>query len=192
VNDEIGVAGHSHLNVTNVTTISSSGKGTFATLDATGNTFLNGTTVGAGDTLAVTDADRLTVAGVIVPQEMILNVPVTNTSLNNTIFIANNAWQVTKIESSLTAATTVYNPFPRVTIVKLTGAQVPSGNHTTLLGNYTRRLDFKTGSLGTIATATLNSTVDSLQLADGDRLGIKSNSTLKDVVALITIHMKRV
>jgi hypothetical protein len=192
VNDEIGVAGHSHLNVTNATTLSTSGKGTLANLDVTGNTFLNGTTVGSGDTLAVTDADRLTVNSVIVPQEMIINVPVTNMSTNNTIFIANNAWQVTKIESSLTTATTVYNPFPKCTIVKLTGAEVPSGNHTTLLENSTRRIDLKGGSLGTPATATLNSTVGSLQLADGNRLGIKFNSTLESVVALITIHMKRI
>jgi hypothetical protein len=188
---EISVKGHSHLNVTNVTTISSSGKGTFATLDATGATFLNGTTVGSGDTLAVTDADKLTVAGVIVPQEMVITFPISATSVDSSVFIAADAWRVTHIEEVHSVTGTEVAPIAaNLTLVKITGANAPSAGlpmHNTTISLAAA------GTANTVQAPTLSLVLANLTLADGDRIGANFAGTLTTLAGgSVTVHMKRI
>ena len=66
------------------------------TLDVDGNTDLD--LVNVSETLDVATADELTVGGVIIPQEAIITVQISASSVDENIFIASDAWQVTHIE----------------------------------------------------------------------------------------------
>src|SRR5207237_3356252 len=52
-------------------------------------------TVSAGKTFSVTDADKLTVGGKIIPQSLFLQVPLTATLVSQPVFIADTTYQVT-------------------------------------------------------------------------------------------------
>ena len=165
-----------------------SGSKTFTT--GTGAVSLAGnTTVASNKALAVTTADKLTVGGVIVPQKMIINVPINTSDVDRSVFIADDAWQITKIEEvHVTAQNTAFPNTGSVTVTKCTGTTAPGSG--TAMHNATSYLN---GSANTVVTPNLTGNTPDLVLADGNRLGLNFNGTMSTFAnGLITIHMKRV
>jgi hypothetical protein len=156
---------------------------------ASGNSYLNTTVVGTGATLDTADADGVKSGGVIVPQEMIINVPITTSEPDQTVFIADDAWQITKIEEvHATAQNTAYPNTGSVTVTKCTGTQAAASG--SVLHNATMYLN---NTAETVQTPTLNAATGALNLADGNRLAINVNGTMDTFAnGLITIHMKRI
>lgn len=156
----------------------------------TGAATLNGdTTVASNKALAVTTADKLTVGGVIVPQEMVITVPIGASEVDQSVFIADDAWQITKIEEVHTVAqNTAYPDTGSVSVTKCTGTQAPGSG--TALHNTTMYLN---STVNTVVTPTLTGNTPDLALADGNRLALNFNGTMTTFAGgVVTIHMKRV
>ncbi|MFA5312921.1 MAG: hypothetical protein WC375_06370 [Methanomassiliicoccales archaeon] len=156
---------------------------------ASGNSYFNTTVIGTGDTLDTADADGVKSGGVIVPQETIINVPITTSEPDRTVFIADDAWQITKIEEvHATAQDTAYPNTGSVTVTKCTGTQAAASG--SVLHNATMYLN---NTAETVQTPTLNAATGALNLADGNRLAININGTMTTFAnGLVTIHMKRI
>jgi len=177
------------------------GAGLTTTTTGDGAVTLKGnTTVYTDKALAVTTADKLTVAGVIVPSEMVITVPITKTDfaageLNRTIFIADDAWTITSIEEVHSVAETTATTLP-LAVQKITGTQALTGGINITNG----ALDLKS-TANTVVTAALSTTIGGTAtgrttLADGNRIGIICNLTGTAAMGefragLLTIHMKR-
>lgn len=143
------------------------------TLTATGN-------------IAVSTADKLTVGGVIVPQEIVITVPVSATSVDGTIFIANDAWVITKIEEVHSVLGTDGSAVT-AQVMKCTGTQAPSAGTAMTTGTF----DLK-GTVETVQSGTLSTTPTHYTLADGNRIAVDYTGTLTSLAGgVITIHMKR-
>ena len=179
--------GHATLNsvksnstVYAVTTLNSGGTATL-------NAVVSNTTVSAA-------ADGIRANNTILPGEMVVNWPITKAAItsgdiNSTMFIADDAWNITSIEevhSAAEATATTMN----INVMKTTGTNtLAQGINVT-----TATINLK-GGANTVQTMTLNSSY--LSLANGDRLGILCNMTVVADAAqfrggVITIHMKRV
>jgi hypothetical protein len=156
----------------------------------TGAYSVNGNgTVASTKSWAITTADKLTVGGVIVPQEMVLTIPIGASEVDQTAFIADDAWQITKIEEVHTVAqNTAYPNTGNLSINKCTGTQAPNaGAH---LHNTTMWLN---STINTVATPTLNAATGALNLADGNRICLDFNGTMTTFAGgVVTIHLKRV
>jgi len=166
--------------------IGMSGTGTVTT--GTGAVALNGTTtVATAKTLAVTDADALTVGSVIVPQEMVITAPIEATSVDGTIFIADDAWVITSIEEVHSVLGTDGSAVT-AQVMKCTTTQAPSAGTAMTTGTF----DLK-GTVETVQTGALSGTAADYTLADGDRIGLDLTGTLTAVAGgVVVIHMKRV
>lgn len=152
-------------------------------------TVTNGGTVPTAKTWAITDADKLTVGGVIVPQEMVLTIPIGASEVDQTAFIADDAWQITKIEEAHSVAqNTAYPNTGNLSINKCTGTQAPNaGAH---LHNTTMWLN---STINTVVTPTLNAATGAVNLADGNRICLDFNGTMTTFAGgSVTIHMKRI
>lgn len=162
---------------------------TVTTLVTSGDSYLNGTTVGTSDTLAVTTADKLTVGSVIVPQEIVLTIPIGASEVDQTAFIADDAWQITKIEEVHSVAqNTAYPNTGSLSVMKCTGTQAPGSG--AALHNTTMYLN---STVETVVTPTLNAATGALNLADGNRIGLNFNGTMTTFAGgCVTIHMKRI
>jgi hypothetical protein len=160
------------------------------TQTGTGAVTLNGaTTVATTKTLAVTDADALTVGGVIVPQEMVINWPISASSVDENIFIADDAWRVTKIEEVHAVAGSEGAPnLFNATVVKISGVTAPGSGLP--MHNATITLS---ATANTVITPTLSTIAANSTLADGDKIGVNYQGTGTSLAGgVITIHMKRV
>ncbi len=164
-----------------------SGTGSFTTGTGT-NTLAGDTEVSADKRLAVTTADKLTVGGIIVPQEMVITVPM-GPVVDSTVFIADDAWQITKIEEVHTVAeNTAYPNTGNLTIRKCTGTEAPSAGDA--MHNATMWMN---STINTVVTPTLSGVSANLTLADGDRICMDFNGTMSTYAGgCLTIHMKRV
>ena len=163
-----------------VTTLNSGGTATL-------NAVVSNTTVSAA-------ADGIRANNTILPGEMVVNWPITKAAItsgdiNSTMFIADDAWNITSIEEVHSAAETTATTM-NINVMKTTGTNtLAQGINVT-----TATINLK-GGANTVQTMTLNSSY--LSLADGDRLGILCNMTgVNDAGefrgGVITIHMKRV
>ena len=155
------------------------------TFDVDGNTDLD--LLNVSETLAVVTADYLTVGGVIVPQEMVIVWPISASSVDESIFIASDSWQITHIEEVHTVAGNDGSAV-NVTVTNCDGTDAPSAGNNMLQAV----IDLK-GTANTMQTGTLTATTADLQLADGDRLALDYSGTLTTLAGgSITIHMKRI
>ena len=137
--------------------------------------------------LAISTADKLTVGGVIVPQEMVLTVQINASSVDTNIFVADDAWIVTSIEEVHTVAGTDGSAVTLM-IDKCTTTDAP-GSGTDMIQS---TLDLK-GTANTVQTGTLSATPADYTLADGDRIAIDFGGTLTTLAGgVVVIHMKRV
>jgi hypothetical protein len=142
-----------------------------------------GSTVGG--TFAVTTADALTVGGTIVPQAISVslgNLGASSAS-GDAVFIANRAYQVTAVRAVWSH---VGGSSAAATVEKLTGTTAPGAGTAILQSAFDL-----TSTANTVGTGTLSATTGNLQLAAGDRLGVKLSGTLTALTGLnITIHLK--
>lgn len=151
-------------------------------------TFAAGATVSASQTLAVTTADKATVGGVILPQEIeITGVIMPHASLTEyNLFTATLAYQVTAIRivpnlaqgGALTA-----------TICKVASTSTPVKTTTPM---HTADAIDLNATAHTVQTITLTVTTADLQLAAGNRIGIDLSAALTTGSATWSIRMKRI
>jgi len=135
---------------------------------------------------AVTSADGLTVNGIIVPQTKTLAFPLNalNIAVSSALFIADESYQITAVRASWGVASISMN----FNIEKLTGTTAP-GSGTALLQSV---ID-TSGTANTVISGTLTATTSALQLAVGDRIGMKIAGTITSLVGLVVIiTLKRI
>jgi len=150
----------------------------------TTSTFNGNPTVSTGQTLIITDADKLTIAGVIVPQEMVITWSISSTGVDGNIFVADDAWTITSIEEvHAVAGTDVGGATLWVRICD--GTEAPSA------GDAAQTATFNlTAAANTVQTATLSATKT---LADGNRLALDYTGALTALAGgVATVHLKRV
>lgn len=160
------------------------------TKTGTGAVTVNGNaTVATSKTLAITDADKLTVGSVIVPQEMVLTIPIDPSEVDQSVFIADDAWEITKIEEVHTVAQdTAYPNTGNLSIMKCTGTEAPNAGDP--MHNTTMWLN---STVNTVVTPTLSGISANLTLADGNRIAFDFNGTTSTLAGgVVTLHMKRV
>lgn len=136
--------------------------------------------------MAITTADKLTVGGNIIPQEIVITYPLSATTVDANIFVADDAWIVTSIEEVHTVAG---NDGSAVTLMvdKCTTTDAP-GAGTDMIQAV---IDLK-GTANTTQTGTLSATPADYTLADGDRIAVDVSGTLTSLAGgVLVIHMKR-
>jgi len=129
--------------------------------------------------------DVLKANGNIVSAETIINFAIPNSNTASTLFIANDAWEVTKVEEAhvgvLTAGT--------ATVVICNADAVTPANGTAVISDF---FEF-TSAVDTVVTGTLSTTAAIVQLADGDRLVFRPGAlTGAAFGGVLTIHLKRI
>ncbi len=168
------VAGTSGLNATEVTS-----------LVASGDSFLNGTTIGTGDTLAVTSTDSFTVASVIVPVYETFSVPIGENMSDSYAFVADDAWWLVKVEEVHSDAGTNTPPTAsNLTIRICDDTEAPSAGI-----NATTDVIPLGDAANTINTASLNST--NSQIANGDMIGLDFAGDLTGLEGVVTFTLRR-
>ncbi len=153
----------------------------------------NTTTVSSGKTLAVTTADKLTVGGVIVPQaiEVSAHVQTAILAVDQSFFIANQAYQVTAVKYISSTAETVAGSLT-VQLVKDTGTDAPGAGTDLLTNNTNAGFDAK-ATANTIQSGTLTATTADLQLAAGNRLSLDFSAAATDLAGVtVTVTLKRI
>lgn len=147
-----------------------------------------GITTAAGQTATVTDTDKLLVGGNKIPNTQTftcygMNV---NSLSGDCMFIADRAYQVTaiKVEQKTQGGAGCV-----ADVEKLTGTTAPGSGTVMGTGSY----DCNATVNNTVTTYTLTGTVSTLQLAAGDRMGIKLGGTLTALAGLTaTIQLKAI
>jgi hypothetical protein len=161
------------------------GSGTGEIKTGTGAIALNGSpTVATGKTLAVTDADKLTVGGKIVPQYLILNVPMNADSVDQWVFVADAAYELDTVELSYTVASTSGT----FDLKKSTTVQAPASGGTMLTGT----VDISQ-TANTVYAGTKHGTEGNRRLADGNKLSVCFTGTMTGLAGgVVTIRLFRV
>ena len=161
------------------------GSGTGEIKTGTGAIALNGSpTVATGKTLAVTDADKLTVGGKIVPQYLILNVPMNADSVDQWVFVADAAYELDTVELSYTVASTSGT----FDLKKSTTVQAPASGDTMLTGT----VDISQ-TANTVYAGTKHGTEGNRRLADGNKLSVCFTGTMTGLAGgVVTIRLFRV
>lgn len=143
--------------------------GTGITSTTTGANTLNGTTtLVTGKTMAITDADALTVAAIKVPTSKTISVyiPTLATKVIYDVFIADRAYTVTCIKE---VNDIVQGVALTLTPVKAVGTSAPAAATTPLT---TAAIDGNGVAAYTVQTPALTATGADLDLAAGDRIGV--------------------
>ncbi len=140
----------------------------------------------AGDTFAVTTADKLTVAGVIVPVTLYWHFQIKPfaTVTEYDLAIAKRAFQVVSIDI---VPSTLQGGALTATIVKATGTSAPANGTTPL--HTANAINLNTGAY-TVQSIALTATTADLQFAAGDRLGIDFSAAYTAGHAALTIGIQ--
>ncbi len=156
-------------------------------------TVSRGLTVATAGVATVADADALTVGGVIVPQKVVVTYRclAAATCASTSFFIADAAYQVTAVSAVWgTAESTASNL--RIQVEKLTGTTAVGSGTALLTNNSNAGISIK-GTANTVTTGTLTATTASLQLAAGDRLGVKyETAPTEGAAVVVTVTLKRI
>lgn len=149
------------------------------------STASNTLTLIANKILSLTTADSLLIGGIIVPQTMIVTRTLSATDLSQTIFTAPFACQVIGVSAVWGVAG---GAAAVVNVEKLTGTTAPGSGNTVQAST----VDI-TATANTVTNPTLSSTTADLQLAVGNRLGVKLGGVLTGLLGcVITVHLKRI
>jgi len=146
-------------------------------------------TVSSAQVVNIPTADKLTVAGGVVPQQIEISYigQTTEAATDRNIFVANRAYQVTAVRCSFGVAA---GGASKLQLTKDTGTTAP-GAGTDLLTNNTNTGFDLNGVANTVQTGTLTATTADLQLAAGDRLGLDWANTIQSTAGLIvTVSLK--
>lgn len=159
----------------------------------TGAVALNGgATVATAQTLAVTDADKLTVGGVIVPQsvEVSFHAGAAALMVDQSFFVATQAYTVTKV-SYVSAVAETTAATMRVQVTKDTSTNAPGAGIDLLTNTSNAGFDNKAAA-NTVQVGTLSVTASDLILAVGDRLSVDFTVAATELVGVtITVTLKR-
>lgn len=147
-----------------------------------------GLTVPTGQTATVTDTDKLTIGGNKIANTLTFTCYGINANSlsGDCMFIADRAYQVTgiKVEQKTAGGAGCV-----ADIEKLTGTTAPGSGTVMGTGSY----DCNGTANNTVTTYTLTGTTATLQLAAGDRMGIKLGGTLTALAGLTaTVQMKAI
>lgn len=145
-------------------------------------------TVATGKTLAVVDADKLTVGSVIVPQDEIitLSIPLHATKVTYNLFVARTALQVLAIDYTPDIA---QGGALTATVVKATGTTIPASATTPM--HIAGAIDLNAAA-HTVQSISLTGTGADLQLAAGNRIGLVLSGAMTVGSGNVTIRMKRI
>ena len=160
---------------------------------AKATSFSENVTVASSKTLAVTTADKLTVGGLIVPQqlEVSFHAQAASAMVDQSFFVANQAYQVTAIRFVHAVAESTAGSLS-VQVTKDTSTNAP-GAGTDLLTNNTNAGFNCKSTANTVQTGTLSATASDLQLAAGDRLSVDFTAAATELVGVtITVTLKRI
>ncbi len=156
-----------------------------------GGSIANDASMASGKTFAVTTADKLTVAGVIVSPTKSISVqcPANADCVDKAFFIADRAYQVTAISEVHSAAGTNGSAV-NLQVTKDVTTDAPGAGTDLLTNNTNAGFDLK-GTANTVQAGTLTATTASLQLAAGDRLSLDFAGTLTTLAGvLVTVTLK--
>lgn len=185
----LGVTGVATFNNASTVFASNSADIKIGTTNPVNLTFsANTLTAAAGDTFAVTDADKLKVGGVIVPAHVYESFTIRPhaTITEYDLMIAHRAIQVIEIKM---VPSTLQGGALTGTVVKATGTATPVKTTTPMIA--ADALDFNAGAY-TVVTPALTATGADLILAAGERIGIDFSAALTAGLATITIAYKYV
>lgn len=154
--------------------------------DATGNI-----TVATGAEIVITDADALTVNGVIVPQFVVVNMhsQAAAEQVDQSFFIADRAYQVVRIDQIHAVAETTAATL-NIQVTKDTGTNAPGAGTDLLTNNANAGFNGK-ATANTVQNGTLTAVTADLQLAAGNRLGVDFSAAATELVGVtITVILK--
>ena len=145
-------------------------------------------TLGSGDTLAITTADKLTVGGIIVPQYFYINHSINPmaTITEYDILTCIDAFEVVAIR---VVPSTLQGGAATATLVKAVGTDTPVKTTTPL--HTADAIDLNAGAY-TVQTITPTATGADLIFAAGNRLSIDFSTAITAGKAAVTIKCKRV
>jgi hypothetical protein len=146
-------------------------------------------TVPTGGTIAVADADALTVGGVKIGTTKSVSIELLAASVDKWCFIADRAYEVTGISEvhSVAGGSAAAVKFRKVTDVSAPGAAAGA----TVKELATAAFDLTT-TADTVVAATLSATPADYRLAAGNKIGADFSGTLTGLVGLATIHLKAI
>ena len=150
-------------------------------------------TAEASDTVAIADADALTVNSVIVPQHIEVSYydDANGDLADQAFFLATRAYQVVAI-SEIHATAGNDAGAVNLQVTKDTSTDAPGAGTDLLTDNSNAGFDLK-GAANTVQNGTLHGTVSNLQLAAGDRLSVDFAGTLTSLAGvLVTVTLKRI
>lgn len=153
-----------------------------------GITLSNNTVAAANKTIDTTTADTLKAGGVIVPQELIITVPIlpaaTITARN--LFVARVAYQITGIDF---VPNLVEGGALTATVVKATSTATPAKTTTPM---HTADAINMNTTAHTIQPITLTTTAADLRLAAGDRIAFCTSAAVTTGSGVVSIRLKRI
>jgi hypothetical protein len=137
------------------------------------------------DTIAVNDADGLTVNGQIVPVYETLVIPINNESVDEYIFVADDLWYLVKAEEIHVAAGTESAPIAANLTIRICddGEDVTAGLNSTITPI---PLD---SAANTFNTASLNSS--NIAIQNGDMIAFDYAGTLTGLRGSVTLTLRR-
>lgn len=136
-------------------------------------------------------ADSLTVGSAIVsPYEKIeISLAANSNCIDQNIFIADRAYQVTRVDYSHATAGTDVSAV-NLQLAKQTGTQAIGSGVNLLTNNTNAGFDCK-GAINTVQNGTLTATTANLQLAAGNRLALDFTGTITSLAGvLVTVQLK--
>lgn len=160
-----------------------------AVTSAGAQTLSAGATVATGQTLAVTSADKLTVGGLIVPQELEFSQVILAATANQHVFVAPWTLQITGIQE---IHSVVGGSGATVAIRKITDTSAPNASAGATVKELMTGALSLTSTANTVQSGTLSATATDLQFAIGDHIAINFAGTLTGLVGVVTIKYKRI
>lgn len=183
-------SGTSNLNATTTTTLTTSG---LVQLGGSANIvendlYLNNTDVGTGNTLAIVDADGLTVGGKIVPQSIPISIYIGSAPVDGTIWTAPYACKILSIkEAHSVAQNTAFPDTGSVTLYKAANGQNSGAG--TALHNATV---FLNSTVDTVVTPSLNAATGATTFAANQRVVANFNGTVTTLAGMgISLDIQR-
>ena len=149
--------------------------------------------VAGNGNVSVADADELLVNSVIVPQEIEVSAhaQAATAMVDQTFFVATQAYQVTKIRFIHAVAETTAGTLA-IQVTKDDGTEAPGAGDDLLTNNANAGFDGK-ATANTAQTGTLTATTAFLQLAAGNRLSLDFSAAATELVGVtVTITLKRI
>lgn len=120
----------------------------------------------------------------VIPNNIAISYPILAGSLDTPVFIADDAYQVVKINE---VHSVVGGGSAAVTVKKCTGTTAPASG----TAMHASAIDL-TATINTNISPTLVATTSTLTLAAGDKVSLDFSGTLTGLVGVITINLKRV